>query len=89
MSIVIEKNIPIPDRKFGKGGRKLHYPLADMQVGESFAVPLIGEEYQSGKGDKATKMIAASVSRYSRIHAVKFVVRTLKDEGVVRVWRVA
>ena len=89
MTYVIEKKIPIPapgrDRKCRK------YPFDKMQAGDSFAVPLSGEITSAGKNgpyDKALVRVRSAACGFSRKRGCKFTVRTLKDEGVIRVWRV-
>ena len=63
----IDKGIPMPKR----------YPFAEMDVGDSFAVPATIH--------RTTVAIAAL--RYSRKHGVKFVVRLTPDR-TLRCWRV-
>lgn len=62
----VEKNIPVPRK----------YPFADMQVGDSFAVP------PSVKRSAVT--IAAK--RYAHEHGMKFTVRQMPDKSL-RCWR--
>lgn len=68
--IRIDKNVPMPVR----------YPFADMQVGDSFAVPKTVH--------RTTVSIAAL--RYGRKHGMKFAVRqTDPINKSLRCWRVA
>jgi len=70
----IEKNIPLPAR-----ARSEHYPLKDMEVGDSFLVP---------SNDKAkTAASVRSCSQRHRASGANFSVRMVA-EGV-RVWRTA
>ena len=83
----IETGIPIPDQK--RYGRKSTnaYPFEAMQVGQSFAVPL-----GASSGRKRTiAAVNAAVMRYAKRNGgtVKFTTRTLYDQQVIRVWRVA
>ena len=87
-TLQIEKGVPMPAP--ARGGRKGIYPFAAMAVGDSFAVPLKGECSSQGH-DKAMATVARCASSWSRRHDYvhKFSVRTVRDEGVVRCWRVA
>ena len=81
--IKIEKNVPVPS---GAGrGRNPLYPFTDMEIGDSFALPLVAE----AGGSTATNRVNQAASQHSRRHGAKFTVRTLRDEGIVRCWRVA
>ena len=64
----IEKNIPLPSK----------YPFADMEIGDSFAVP------------PHIKRTAVSVSalRYGDKHGMQFTVRLMPDR-TLRCWRTA
>jgi hypothetical protein len=64
----IDKDVPIPAR----------YPFADMQVGDSFAVPTHIKR----------SAINVAAMRYGRQHGMKFTVR-LTPERSLRCWRVA
>ena len=44
VQFLIEDNIPIPKREVEFGPRGSQYPIADMQPGQSFRVPVVGEE---------------------------------------------
>ncbi len=74
MTIQVEKNIPIPQRARGGGKRK--YPLDIMEVGDSFFL-----------GGVKQNFVAGSVSYASRKYGFKFVTRTEGDGA--RVWRIA
>lgn len=63
----IEKNVPMPQR----------YPFAQMEVGDSFAVP---------EGVSRTA-VSISALRYSRKHGGKFTVRLMLDRSL-RCWRI-
>lgn len=64
----IDKNVPLPTK----------YPFKDMQVGDSFVVPV--------KIHRTTVSVAAL--RYGRKHGMKFVVRMMPDRSL-RCWRIA
>lgn len=77
MSIKVEKGIPLPAA--GSGVAK--YPLADMEIGDSFFTPT------EGKGNAMNR-----VATVSRLHKPKkFTHRTREENGVkgVRCWRIA
>lgn len=73
--IKIEKGIPVPS----KGRKSRLYPLADMQVGDSFFAP-----------GRVVQQLTAAVARPAKIMGAKFACRTVTENGVkgVRVWRV-
>jgi hypothetical protein len=80
----IDFDVPLPERRSGRPSYV--YPLADMQVGDSFFVP---------RGFTANKVIAARVQRacsgFRKSHPdVKFTVAqvTEGDAEGVRAWRV-
>lgn len=62
----IDKNVPLPQR----------YPFAQMEVGDSFAVPY---------GVKRTTVNIAA-KRYAEKHGGKFTVRLMPDRSL-RCWR--
>ena len=80
----IEKNVPMPTPTTGRPRR---YPLPDMEVGDSFAVPIQG--VMTPKGDKAALLVSSAAKQYSKRHGGKFVIRTDRENGVVRCWRMA
>lgn len=81
--IEIDKDIPVPPLT---EGRPRKYPFPDMGVGDSFAVPLAGE-MRNGEDHAAFKLRSA-VAQYARRHGGKFTVRTDREAGVARCWRV-
>jgi hypothetical protein len=79
MTFDIEKNIPITSapRKDPK------YPFALLEVGDSFFVPAVGEDYHRIRQD---------VANYAHRQRKVFMTGdycTRKAEGGVRVWRTA
>jgi hypothetical protein len=71
----IEKNIKIPEETSGA-----MYPLHELEVGDSFFVPM-SEDGRSGR------RLQTAASGYMRRHpGIKLIVRTV--EGGTRVWRV-
>lgn len=69
----IQKNIPIPPKVVG---RKNPYPFDDMEVGDSFSVPL--NKY---------KAVTYAINRHQKVSNMKFTRRALSNE--VRVWRIS
>jgi len=87
---VIEQDVPLPPKHIGTAPRPPKYPFAEMSVGESFAVPL-GEE-KAGSNYVSAIRLRSAATNFKKRHtaeAFEFTVRTLHDEGVVRVWRTA
>ena len=76
----IEKNIPIPPISFG---RHLHYPLRDMDVGDSFFVVI--EPFDLKEAQSRGKRILGC-GRDKRMAPKKFTVRIV--DGGVRCWRI-
>lgn len=77
MTFDIEKGVPLPEPpQRGRKGSK--YPLADMQVGDSFLVPTM-------KPEERRQSLYQLVNTKGRAMGRKFVVR-VADKGV-RVWR--
>lgn len=76
---VIEKDIPIPP----KVGKDILYPFNLMEAGDSFKI-LIGDEPPK----KIVSRLHTSIKRYVKeLPSRKFIVRTLKAEGIIRCWR--
>lgn len=86
--ISINKGVP-PPIGAGTPGRSI-YPFGEMEVGDSFAVPLSGEKSKGGN-DKVTDRISSAVSAFKKRadRGLKFSVHTDRSEGVVRCWRMA
>jgi hypothetical protein len=83
MTAPIDKHLPAPPPA---NGRPRKYPFPDMAVGDSFAVPLAGETYE-GENMAAVRLRSSAI-RYARTHGGKFTVRTDREVGEVRCWRV-
>lgn len=84
MAIKIDKDLTPPELITG---RPRKYPFPDMAVGDSFAVPLIGKNTTKGEDHAAVKLRSSAI-RYARIEGGKFTVRTDREVGEVRCWRV-
>lgn len=72
----IEKNVPLAGKAMG---RNTKYPLASMEIGDSFVVPL--------KYPEQRNTLASTISIFSRKHGRKFATRRIDNS--VRVWRIA
>ena len=72
----IEKDIPLTPRRPAK------YPLRDMAVGDSFAVPLGG--HPAG----AIQRLLFSAAKYARISDARIRIATRREGDAVRVWRI-
>ncbi len=72
--ITVEKGRPIPPLTTKK------YPWSDMEVGDSFWVPM-------GENEEKTKnMVRCAATAFGRRRNMKFSVR--KNDGGFRVWRI-
>lgn len=85
MTIEIDKHLPPPPPTTG---RPFKYPFPDMAVGDSFAVPLSHENNTKGENMAAVRLRSSAI-RYACAHGGKFTVRTDREAGVARCWRVA
>jgi hypothetical protein len=79
MSFVIETDVPAP------AGRS-KYPFAEMDLGDSFFVPLEDETV----ANRRAQSVRAQAGRFGKLNGVKFSIRTLDEDGQVgvRCWRV-
>lgn len=73
--IKIETGMAIPETR----GAGAIYPFGEMEIGESFSLPLT---------DRITNLRAAA-KMFGVRNGKKFTVRTIRDEGVARCWRIA
>ena len=78
-AIAIDKGVPLPALKGGKGPVPL-YPWREMDVGDSFFVP-----------EAKTPRITGNAAGVAKRTGFKFSVRAVTENGVkgVRVWRVS
>lgn len=83
-AIKVDKGIPRPRGAGRRGGTK--YPWEDMQVGDSFAVPLRGRPASAVQAG-----LTSSKSGAQKKYGHKYVTSVVDEDGVrvVRVWRVA
>lgn len=84
MPAPIDKHLPTPPPA---DGRPRKYPFPDMAPGDSFAVALSGTNTAKGEDTAAVKLRASAI-RYARTHGGKFTVRTDREAGEARCWRV-
>ena len=88
IDIVIDKGIPIPPIA-SKGGRRTGkrrlYPWADMEVGDSFAVPADGKMDARKKSMTLLTIAHSPVSTLARRNW-RFTARSFDDH--VRIWRI-
>jgi len=82
MSLVkIEDGIPMPE-KFPKGGRRKKYPWDEIEVGQSFVIPVANI-----KNAKSFRNARAQVYQAQLIH--KRIFTTKQTTKGLRVWRVS
>jgi hypothetical protein len=87
----IKKGVVMPPLRMPDACTNKKYPFADMDVGDCFDIPLMGEKVQRTCGliDRTTRNVGRAASITGKRLGRKFSIRTIADEGVVRVWRVA
>lgn len=76
MTLTIDKGIPIPKPY---GWRAKLYPFEEMEIGDSFLVPLDAGKSPSG--------IYAVISQAKKRHRINLT--SARVEGGLRVWRIA
>ncbi len=81
----IEKGVPLPKPRRRRSGS---FPFDGMEIGDSFAVPIAGERYPSGS-DKAQASLSVAARKYGKERGKAFAVRIIRNEGIVRCWRVS
>lgn len=87
MSIVIERGIPMP--RAPKLSGKIVYPFGEMEVGDSFSVPLTGEQSSDGRTDKAYRRISCAAASWKRKNGRDFSTQIDRANSIVRCWRIA
>jgi len=77
--IKMDKGVPIPKR------RKSKYPILDMFVGDSFAVPV-----PEGRNPRRVQSSINTACNKIKTDGEKFTTRSLVEDGerVIRCWRV-
>jgi hypothetical protein len=79
-TITIDKNVPIPERVWGKNGRVSKYPFRDMKLGDSFFIPRT-----------TSARFTPNICQFKKLNPkFNFTVRTVVEKKVpgVRVWRI-
>lgn len=79
--VEIEHDIPIPEH----APHHSKFPFAKMEIGDSFSVPL---EMEGQIGYKSSSIGSAAGHFRRRFPKQRFLIRTLKAEGIIRCWRV-
>lgn len=74
----IEKGVPMPDRP-------ARYPFRDMEIGDSFVVPIRGGEHRE---PIYRRRISAAASDFRKRTGLKWYFRTERDLDGLRVFRV-
>jgi len=83
----IEKNIEMPN-PFWNGIASNKYPFKEMEIGDSFAVPVDPTTKLNYK-QVAARMSTAISNHKKRDANTRFSMRTLKHDKCIRVWRTA
>lgn len=81
--MIIDKDTPPPPPSVG--GRPRKYPFADMGVGDSFTVPLLG--VRVGGEDQAVARLRPASIAHARRHGGKYIVRVDHESNAARCWR--
>jgi hypothetical protein len=87
----IDHDVPIPIKK--KRRKEPDYPFAQMEIGDSFAVPILSISTEDANREirhlrHSLPAQAGGVARSMGMNA-KFVTCYMPDEKAVRIWRVA
>lgn len=77
----IEKDVPLPESKRGRGQGAPKYPFADMAAGDSFFVPMIDGSVKKTRGN-----ISSATRHWGKARGAQFATREVK--GGIRVWRI-
>lgn len=83
MTFQIDKGLPIP--KISTGRPRI-YPFPQMEVGDSFAVP-ITDEILSGQ-NKSARLLSSAATAYARKYGGRFSVQFDRSNKIMRCWRV-
>lgn len=91
MSFEIEDGIPIPASARQSGpGRRLKYPLDQLDIGQSFMVPVPDNPdpsvYES-EMQRTTSRLSNAANRYRKQQDPNFYAVVRRVEGGVRLWR--
>jgi len=80
----IQSNIPAPPLT-QRNGPTRKYPFKDMQVGDSFFVPLSAERWTRER----TRVEVAAVKYANKNPGVRFTCASSRYDGGLRCWRIA
>lgn len=83
MIFKIDKGLPMP--KISKGRPRI-YPFSEMEVGDSFAVPIT--DNLSLGNNKNSSLLRSAATAYTRKYGDKFSVLLDRPNKVARCWRV-
>ena len=85
MTFQIESGVPLPKAKRGPGRKATEFPMADMQVGDSFLIPCDVKDAKSLANWRRKFLLAKK--RFLTTYEGAF--RTVTVEDGIRVWRTA
>ena len=85
---IIKDAGPVPPRKSGTWARRSIYPFAEMEVGDAFDVPRVGQ-CADGSTDKAQRRVGSGVTAFEKRNPGTEFTARIWDETTVRCWRVA
>lgn len=84
LTITIEKGIPIPLKRWGKVAGICPWPFIDMEVGDSFAVPVPDDL----KPLQVAGMLRKAATAFRRVMpGLRVTIRTEVGDKTVRLWR--
>lgn len=76
------KNVSVVKTRPGK----CRYPWHELEVGDSFDVPLTYIKHESGN-DMARVRLVSSAWEIKKNHGTDYQIHTIRHQGVVRCWR--
>jgi len=80
----IEKGVPIPRKR----GEKSKYPFFEMEVGDSFVVPVAGSNKTPEQMAMSIRNCYHNICRYNKNYKdCKFTIRIIESTSV-RCWRI-
>ena len=85
----IDKNVPVPQERMGRGPSAVTNTIAMLRIGESFFVPKLTKQR---KASQTSKQVSNNVTNVRKKYPTrKFTVRTVKERGQsgARCWRIA
>ena len=81
----VEKNVPIPRQQ----RRKKFYPFEEMEIGDSFFVPVEGNDKKAYAIKRQSVLASVRYARHIKMFGEhrKFVTRSDLENGGIRCWR--